>query len=46
MSDTGTELTHTAAQRRRVRRTALLLGALVFGVYLSFIIYAVTHGHR
>jgi hypothetical protein len=38
--------THTADQRRRVRRSALLFGLLAFGVYLTFIAYAVLHGHR
>jgi len=33
-------------QRRRVRRNALLFGLLAFGVYLTFIVFAVTHGHR
>ena len=37
---------HLTAQRRRVRRSALFFGLLAFGVYLTFIVYAVTHGHR
>ena len=37
---------HLSAQRRRVRRSALFFGLLAFGVYLTFIVYAVTHGHR
>jgi hypothetical protein len=35
-------------QRRRIRRTALVLMLLALGVYLAFIAYAVTrglHGH-
>jgi hypothetical protein len=35
-------------QRRRVRRSALLFTLVAVGVYLSFIVYAVTrglHGH-
>jgi hypothetical protein len=31
-------------QRRRVRRNALLFGLLAFGIYASFIVYAVLHG--
>jgi hypothetical protein len=34
------------AQRRRARRNALLFGLLAFGVYMTFIVFAVTHGHR
>ena len=37
---------HLNAQRRRVRRSALFFGLLAFGVYVTFIVYAVTHGHR
>ena len=33
------------AQRRRVRRNALLFGLLAFGIYATFIVYAVLHGH-
>jgi predicted nucleic acid-binding Zn ribbon protein len=35
-------------QRRRVRRSALLFTLVAVGVYLTFIVYAVTrglHGH-
>ena len=35
-------------QRRRVRRSALLFTLVALGVYLTFIVYAVTrglHGH-
>ena len=37
---------HASERRRRVRRSALLFGLLAFGVYVTFIVYAVTHGHR
>lgn len=33
-------------QRRRVRRSALLLGLIVLAFYSTFILYAVLHGHR
>jgi hypothetical protein len=33
-------------QRRRVRRSALLLGLIVLAVYTTFILHAVLHGHR
>jgi hypothetical protein len=37
---------HLNAQRRRaVRRHALLFGLIALGVYASFILYAVLHGH-
>jgi hypothetical protein len=35
-----------AQRRRAVRRNALLFGLLAFGVYATFIVYAVLHGHR
>jgi hypothetical protein len=37
-----------ADQRRRIRRTTLVLALLAIGVYLAFIAYAVSrglHGH-
>jgi hypothetical protein len=41
----GTPLgTPSNAQRRRVRRNALLFGLLAFGIYATFIVYAVLHG--
>ena len=45
-TDMNAHLAHLSAQRRRVRRSALFFGLLAFGVYLTFIVYAVTHGHR
>jgi hypothetical protein len=33
-------------QRRRVRRSALLLGLLVLAVYAAFIVHAVLRAHR
>jgi hypothetical protein len=33
-------------QRRRVRRSALLLGLLVLAVYTAFIVHAVLRAHR
>jgi hypothetical protein len=38
--------THDNEQRRRVRRSALLFGLVALAVYVTFIVYAVTHGHR
>jgi hypothetical protein len=32
-------------RRRQARRTALLLGALALGFYLSYIVFALRHGH-
>ena len=47
-----TESTHISEplndQRRRIRRTTLVLALLAIGVYLAFIAYAVSrglHGH-
>jgi hypothetical protein len=42
----ATPVTGQVEQRRRVRRSALLFGAVALGFYLLFIVYAVTHGHR
>jgi len=34
------------AQRRRVRRSALLLGLIVLAFYIGFIVFSVLHGHQ
>ncbi len=34
------------AQRRRVRRSALLLGLIVLAFYIGFILFSVLHGHK
>jgi hypothetical protein len=44
MSDAQTTQIH--AQRRRVRRSALLFALIAFAVYATFILYAVLHGHK
>jgi hypothetical protein len=33
-------------QRRRVRRSALLLGLIALAIYTSFIVHSVLHGLR
>ncbi len=32
-------------QRQKARRTALLLGLFALALYVSFILYALRHGH-
>jgi predicted nucleic acid-binding Zn ribbon protein len=48
MSDSTPMNEQLNEQRRRVRRSALLFTLVAVGVYLTFIVYAVTrglHGH-
>jgi predicted nucleic acid-binding Zn ribbon protein len=48
MSDSTQMNEQLNEQRRRVRRSALLFTLVAVGVYLTFIVYAVTrglHGH-
>ncbi|HEY1726120.1 MAG TPA: hypothetical protein VGF89_11900 [Steroidobacteraceae bacterium] len=33
-------------QRRRVRRSAWVLGVIVMAFYVGFILYSILHGHR
>jgi hypothetical protein len=40
------DVTQRTEQQRRVRRSALVFGAVAISFYLLFIIYAVTHGHK
>jgi hypothetical protein len=39
-------MTMDREQRRRVRRSALLLGLIVLAVYTTFIVHAVLRAHR
>ena len=32
--------------RRRVRRAAIGLGVLALAIYVSYVVFLVTHGHR
>lgn len=38
-------LTIDPRQRRRARRTALLLGAVAITFYVSYVLFALHHGH-
>jgi uncharacterized membrane protein (DUF485 family) len=33
-------------RRRRVRRSAWVLGVIVLAFYVGFILYSILHGHR
>lgn len=41
-----TSLVGDRGVRKRVRRTALLLGLLAIAIYSSFVLFSVLHGHR
>jgi hypothetical protein len=38
-------MTDRASERRQARRNALVLGLLAVALYVSFILYALRHGH-
>jgi hypothetical protein len=44
--NTEAKLAVDREQRRRVRRSALLLGLIALAVYGSFIVHSVLHAHR
>jgi len=41
----GSSLAVDARQRRRARRSAILLGAVAITIYALYLFYALRHGH-
>jgi hypothetical protein len=41
----GNSLADDPRQRRQARRLALLLGAVAIAIYVSYLLFALHHGH-